>query len=102
MEEVFAEAGRDRARAAGKALAYLQSTRDARGMMDAARRLVFLKGNDSHDYKFSSAVLEDYFHVSPGLRDRYLASSLYLLPAAGERDNQLVKRARSALYARVF
>ncbi|HZZ27241.1 MAG TPA: hypothetical protein VFE46_04470 [Pirellulales bacterium] len=33
--------------------------------IDAARLLVFLKGNNAHDYKFSSAVLEDYYHVSP-------------------------------------
>ena len=67
--------------------------------MDAARRLVFLKGNDAHDYKFSSAVLEDYDHVSPHWRNRYLAASLFYLPGSGLPDNALVKRTRAALGA---
>ena len=64
--------------------------------MDAARRLVFLKGNDAHDYKFSSAVLEDYGHVSPHWRNRYLAASLFYLPGSGAPDNALVGRTRAA------
>ena len=61
--------------AARKLLAYLeQSDRAdataAKQLMDAARLLVFLKGDDAHDYKFSSAVLEDYYHVSPDWRNQ--------------------------------
>jgi len=99
LEEIFAEASRDRMTAARKALAYLQAGRDPRPLIDAARRLVFLKGNDAHDYKFSSAVLEDYDQASPAWRDRYLASSLLLLPGSADRDNDLVKRTRAALEA---
>jgi hypothetical protein len=99
IEEVFAEASRDRMIAARKALAYLQAGRDPQPLMVAARRLVFLKGNDAHDYKFSSAVLEDYYSASPAWRDRYLAASLVLLPGSGERDNSLVKRTRAAFEA---
>ena len=58
---------------------------------------MFLKGNDAHDYKFSSAVLEDYYHASPAWRDRFLAASLFLLPGSGDRDNDLVQRTRAAL-----
>jgi len=97
IEEIFAEAGRDRATAARKALAYLQAGHSPNALIDAARRLVFLKGNDAHDYKYSSAALEDYFHTSPQWRDRYLASSLFLLPSSQARDNQLVERTRAAL-----
>ena len=99
VEEIFAEASRDRMTAARKALAYLQAGRDPRTLIDAARRLVFLKGDDAHDYKFSSAVLEDYYNASPAWRDRYLASSLLLLPGSADRDNDLVKRTRAALNA---
>ena len=67
--------------AARKALAYLQAGHDPALLIDAARRLVFLKGDDPHDYKFSSAVLEDYYHASPQWRERFLASSLLLCPA---------------------
>ncbi len=96
---IFADAGRDRLSAARKALAYLDQAGDPGELMHAARRLVFLKGNDAHDYKFSSAVLEDYGHVSPHWRNRYLAASLFYLPGSGAPDNALVGRARAALGA---
>ncbi len=99
LEEIFAEASRDRMTAARKALAYLQAGHDPRPLIDAARRLVFLKGDDAHDYKFSSAVLEDHDHASTAWRDRCLASSLLLLPRPADRDNSLVKRTRAALQA---
>jgi hypothetical protein len=96
VEEIF-EGGRDKMAAARKALAYLQAGHDPETLIHAARRLVFLKGNDAHDYKFSSAVLEDYYHASPSYRERYLAASLLLLPGSSEKDNDLVKRTRAAL-----
>ena len=67
--------------------------------MDAARLLIFLKGSNSHDYKFSSAVLEDYRRISPGWRERYLASSMFYLRGAGAKDSGLVQRTRVALKA---
>ena len=60
---------------------------------------MFVKGRNSHDYKFSSAVLEDYYHVSPPWRDRYLAASSFNLCGSGAADNDLVKRTRAALQA---
>ena len=60
---------------------------------------MFLKGDDAHDYKFSSAVLEDYYNASPAWRERYLASSLLLLHGSSDRDNDLVPRTRAALDA---
>jgi hypothetical protein len=105
IEEIFADASRDRMTAARKALAYLQAGRkpatghEPRALIDAARRLVFLKGDDPHDYKFSSAVLEDCDKASPAWRARYLASSLLLLPGSADRDNKLVQRTRAAFQA---
>jgi hypothetical protein len=68
-------------------------------LINTARRLIFLKGNNAHDYKFSSAVLEDYYHVSPAWRDRYLAASVFNLRGSGGPDNSLVQRTRAALQA---
>jgi hypothetical protein len=68
-------------------------------LIDAARVLVFLKGNDAHDDKFSSAVLEDYYHVSPSWRDLYLAASVFNLRGSAGPDTSLVKRIRAALQA---
>ncbi len=98
VEDVFAEAGKDRLAAARKALALLDADQTkAEPLMAAARRLVFAKGRDSHDYKFSSAVLEDYYAVSPTWRPMFLASALFQLRATGERDNDLIQRTRTAL-----
>lgn len=97
VEDIFSTATHDRMAAAQMALEYLGRTHSARELITAARRLVFLKGSDAHDYKFSSAVLEDYYHVSPEWRDWYLASSLFYLPASGAPDTPLVGRIRAAI-----
>jgi hypothetical protein len=97
VEEIFADVSGDKMKAAGKVLAYLQANPEPKELIDAARLLIFLKGNNAHDYKFSSAVLEDYQHVSPAWRGRFLASSVFNLRGAGGPDNALVQRTRSAL-----
>jgi hypothetical protein len=61
--------------------------------------LIFLKGRDSHDYKFSSAVLEDYAQMAPATRDRFLAGERLLSRGTGDKDNELVARTRTALGA---
>src|SRR5262249_13816748 len=99
LEAIFAEVSRDRAAAARDTLAYLQANGSPEELMTAARRLIFLKGSDSHDYKFSSAALEDYYHVSPAWRNFYLASSMFNLRGSGDRDNALAARARAALHS---
>ncbi len=83
--------------AAESVLGYLGAGYDAAELMNAARRLIFLKGNYSHDYKFSSAAMEDYYKISPAWRDRFLASSVYSLRGSGDPDNGLVGRIRAAL-----
>ena len=90
---------------AAKALALVQGHADvnvpepdgATALMDAARRLIFTKGRDSHDYKFSSAALEDFYHISPAWRNRFLATSMFNLKGTGDRDNDLIRRTKAAL-----
>jgi hypothetical protein len=98
VEEIFAAASNDRLTAARKTLAAVQQKKvDVESLMTAARRLVFLKGTDSHDYKFSSAALEDFHHATPAWQARFLATSLFYLRGSGDRDNGLIPRARAAL-----
>ncbi len=97
VEEIFAEIGRDRQAAAGKTLAYLRAKGSAEDFLAAARRLVLVKGNDPHDYKFSVAALEDYYHVSPAWRDRFLAASVLQLRGSAGKDNPLINRIRAAV-----
>jgi hypothetical protein len=97
--EILSDVSKDRATAAAKTLAFVKDHPQPQELMDAARLLVFLKGNDSHDYKFSSAVFEDYGHLSETWRARYLAASMFQLRGAGGKDNPIVERTRAALKA---
>jgi len=97
VEEIFADVSKDKLSASRKILAYLKANPDPKPLADAARRLIFLKGRDSHDYKFSSAVLEDYAFMAPEWRNRYLAASVFNLKGSGDKDNDLVQRTRAAL-----
>ncbi len=99
LAEIFADVNGNRGEAARKVLGYLDQNRDPKDLIDTARKLIFLKGSNSHDYKFSSAVLEDFYHVSPQWRNRFLASSVFNLRGSGERDNSLVERTRAAFGA---
>jgi hypothetical protein len=98
VDDVFMDAGKDRLGAARKTLTLVAAdpTR-AEPLMAAARRLIFSKGRDSHDYKFSSAVLEDYYSIAPKFRPNFLASALFQLRGAGDPDNGLMQRTRNAL-----
>jgi hypothetical protein len=99
-ESILSSIGSNNLVAARRTLTYLagdDSATRATELIDAARVQVFLKGNDAHDYKFSSAVLEDYHHVSPSWRNTYLAANVYKLQGSGGRNNGLVERAKAAL-----
>lgn len=96
IEEIFADVSRDRLSATRKTLAYLEGGGDVKPLANTARRLIFLKGKDSHDYKFSSAVLEDYEFMGAPWRNRYLAASLFNLRGSGDKDNAVVQRTRAA------
>ena len=97
LDDIFATLSRDRLGAARKVLAWSKKQADPNDFINAARRLVFLKGSNSHDYKFSSAVLEDCRNLSPAWRARFLAASVFNLKGSGDKDNDLVKRTRAAL-----
>ncbi len=97
LDDIFADISRDQTSAAAKLLGYLDAGGDPHRFMDAARLFVFTKGNNAHDYKFSTAALEDYYHVSPAWRNRYLAGSVFNLRGSGQPDNRLVERTRAAL-----
>ncbi len=100
LGEIFRDVSSDRLTAARKTLTLLERKPSALDpLMKEARRLIFAKGNDSHDYKFSSAALEDAYHVTPTWRNRYLASSLFHLRGSGMKDTDLLRRTRAALEA---
>jgi hypothetical protein len=96
--QIFADVAKEPLKAATRTLAVLDGLgQPAEAILREARRLIFAKGSDSHDYKFSSAALEDYYHVTPAWRGAFLASSMFNLRGTGHRDNNLIERTRAAL-----
>ncbi len=96
LEGIFTQMSKDRPGAARKALSFLDGPAKAKELMDAARLNIFLKGNDTHDYKFSAAVLEDYYHISPAWRNKFLAASIFQLRPSTGVDTPLVRRTKEA------
>ena len=88
---------RDRSAAARRTSASCEHGGDPQALIDAARRLVFLKGNDAHDYKFSSAVLEDAAALPATARDRLLAAGAFWFKGTADPDTALAVRARAAI-----
>lgn len=99
VEEIFVEFSKDKESASRKILRYLRDEKNPTAFAQAARRLIFLKGTNSHDYKYSSAVLEDFHAMTPRWRDRFLAATSYYFKGSSDPDNQLVQRIRVALEA---
>ncbi len=98
LDAIFAALPKDKALANRLALGYLKANPNgAHDLAAAGRRLIFLKGTDSHDYKFSSAVLEDYRQIQGPANANYLAASLYWFKGTQDRDSPLVPRIRAAL-----
>ncbi|MBV8878428.1 MAG: hypothetical protein JO332_00555 [Planctomycetaceae bacterium] len=96
LDEIFADITKDKAAASRKVLGYLKDGGDAKALIDEARRLIFTKGLDAHDYKFSAAILEDAALLAPSWRDRFLAASVHHLKGSQAPDNGLVARIRDA------
>src|SRR5262249_32020556 len=97
LKEIFEHVSGDKMMAARKTLAWAKSNTEPKPLIDAARGLTFMKGTDSHGYKFGSAVLEDCQRISPGWREKYLASSMYWLKGSGAKESGLLGRTRAAL-----
>jgi hypothetical protein len=97
IEEIFAEMGRDRLAASRRIVGFLQHGGDAQALASAVRRLIFLKGTDSHDYKYSSALLEDAAALPAAARDRLLAAGAFWFKGTADPDTALAVRARAAI-----
>jgi hypothetical protein len=94
---VFQNLGRDRDLASRQVYTYLQQSKSPGDLFASARNHVFSKGNDSHDYKFSSAILEDYTNVSPAWRNLYLSGCAQMLHGDSAPDTKLFQRVRELL-----
>jgi hypothetical protein len=97
IEEICARISTDRVGASRLIAGYLRAGGDTGALADAIRRLIFLKGTDSHDYKYSSAVLEDAPALSAASRERVLAAGTGWFKGTSDLDTPVAGRARAAL-----
>jgi len=98
VAELLNDISKDRLTAARKTIGLIEAGAiDQEALMTAARRLVFSKGDNAHDYKFSSAALEDFYNTNAPWRARYLATSMFNLRGSGDKDNHLIEQARVVL-----
>ena len=97
LGDIFSTIDADRGKAASKIFDYLETGHSPGSLIDTARRFLFLKGSNAHDYKFTAAVLEDFYHVSPTWRNHYLAASVFNLRGSEGTNNRLVERINNAL-----
>ncbi len=100
--EIFATINDDRKVAAAKTLTYLAHGGSTARIFDAARRMIFHKGTDSHDYKYGGAIWEECLAASePRWHAPLAAAAMFHLPGARTNDSPLIIRAREAV-ARVM
>jgi hypothetical protein len=98
VAEIFTTISDDRKKAAAKAQAYLGRGGSSDLIFDAARRMIFHKGRDSHDYKYGAAISEEFlWSTEPKWRGQIVAASMFNLPGTKTPDSPLMIRAREAL-----
>jgi len=98
VADIFTAINNDRKQAGGKAMSYLARGGSADLIFDMARRMIFHKGRDSHDYKYGAALWEEFlWSTDSRWRGQMVAASMYNLPGAKTPDSPLMIRARDAL-----
>jgi hypothetical protein len=87
----------DRIAAARGAFAYARQHENQPALFSAARRLVFTRAADTHDYKYPAAAFEDIPGVSPAWRPHMVAASMLHIPAPNVAESQVIQRAKEAV-----
>ena len=86
VAHIFATINEDRKKAAAQAIAYLGHGGSSNLIFDAARRMIFHKGAESHQYKYGAAVAEEFlWSTAPKWRGQIAATSMFYLPGARRR-----------------
>lgn len=97
IESIFDKVGRKPDEAAQTTFDYAAAGLSPKSFAANARALIFRKGTDAHDYKYSTAMFEDYFKVSPAWRPHMLATSVYNLRGTQAKDSSTMTRAKAAI-----
>jgi hypothetical protein len=96
--EIFSTVGRDRRQAAARAIGYVQAGGNPEDLYAAARRLIFHKANDSHQYKYGAASWEEArLATDPKWQAPLAAASLAYFPSSDLPNSPLMQRAADAI-----
>ena len=96
--EIFDAVSGNKTEAARKAVGYLNQGGTPDQVFAAARRLIFRKGRDSHDYKYGAASWEECLLTSdPKWQAPLVAAAMFNLPGSKTPDSPLMIRAREAV-----
>lgn len=96
-ESILSTMATARATSARSAFAYDKRHGNHSALFSAARRLVFTRATDTHDYKYLAAAFEDISAVSPTWRSHMFAASMLHVPAPTARESSVIQRAREAV-----
>jgi hypothetical protein len=96
-ESILTTAATAPAAAARSAFAYAKRHANHPSLFSAARRLVFTRAADTHDFKYPAAAFEDISSVSPPWKPHMLAASILHIPAPTMPESQVIQRARDAV-----
>ncbi len=95
-QEILNLVVKDKPAAAAKAMTFANEHENADVFFAAARRLVFRKGTDAHDYKYAVSIIEDFNRVSKRWRPHMLATATYHLRGSTLPDSPVMLRAIEA------
>ncbi len=96
--ELFETIDEDRAGAAAKLLGYARAGGSLAPVFETARSMIFLKGRDSHQYKYGGALWEECTLASdPKWRAPLAAAGMYYVPGSGASDVPFIAQAREEL-----
>lgn len=97
LEEAFAALDTDRQQAAARVLGYLNAGGSAEQLFAEARKQIFRKGAESHQYKFGAAIWEESRLASDNRWRAPLAAGIMsYVPAPGAAESDLMRRVRQA------
>ena len=96
-ESIVNRMSNDRPAAARGAFAYATRHANQPALFSAARRLVFTRAVDTHDYKYPAAAFEDIPTVSRAWRPHMLAASMLHIPSPTAPESQVFQRAKEAV-----
>ena len=102
VTETLELVGKDSKAAARRAMSLAGSRRAVQSFRREAYRLIFQKATDAHDFKYATAVFEDYDRVSASFRPHQLATAVYHLKGRSMEDSPVMTRAREVLGSRAW